>query len=98
MKMTKETLLHGISASICTRRPDIVVMDAWTFGAKDAADVMKVPVIINSPSIGYRIGGRKVPWHPGPFSGLPADMSFADRMLVNQFEEEAMHITCRIFD
>lgn len=72
--------MDEIASGLCTRRPDLVVMDVWTFGARDAADVMGVPVVVNSPSIGYRIGASKVPWHPGPFSGLPADMTFANRM------------------
>ena len=70
----------SIAEGLCTRRPDVVVMDAWTFGARDAADVMGVPVVVNSANMGYRIGANKAAWHPGPYSGLPADMTFADRM------------------
>ena len=40
------------------RRPDVIVADVATLGARDAADVFDIPLVINAPSLLYgRAGG-----------------------------------------
>ena len=52
-------------------RPDVIVMDAATLGARDAADVFDIPLVINAPTLLYgRLGGA-----PGAALGLNASRS-----------------------